>query len=364
MSKQHAVITGLAVRVPGTAVTQEFAAQFAASLSAQSTRQNKVISEIYRRSGVARRNSTLVRGDSGRDGEFFSKGEAGGPGTAERMERYKLDAPALALSTAREALPDAQVEGAQITHLITVSCTGFSAPGFDVDLILNLPLPPTVQRTHVGFMGCHGALNALRVARALVADDPDNRVLVCCVELCTLHFQYAYDANNVVANSLFADGAAAVVIESGSQHKSTNPIGCLAGTHSIILPDSRELMTWTVGDHGFQMTLSGSVPELVRQSLPAVVNPWLAAHQLTVQDIRGWAIHPGGPRIVDAVTTSLKLDDKQSEPSRTALSHHGNMSSPTVLFILDALRQRSEGHLPCVIMAFGPGLTIELTLLT
>ncbi len=364
MSKQSADITGLAVGVPGAAVSQEFAARLAASLSAGSTRQNKVISEIYRRSGVACRNSTLVRGNSGRDGEFFSKRAACGPGTAERMQRYRLDAPALAIATARDALSDAQVEAEQITHLITVSCTGFSAPGFDVDLILNLPLPSTVQRTHVGFMGCHGALNALRLARALVAADSDNRVLVCCVELCTLHFQYAYDANNVVANSLFADGAAAAVIESGNQRVSGNPIGCLAGTHSIILPDSRELMTWTVGDHGFQMTLSGSVPEIVRQSLPTVVNPWLAAHQLTVQDIRGWAIHPGGPRIVDAVETSLKLDDKQSEPSRTALSHHGNMSSPTVLFILDALRQRSEGHLPCVIMAFGPGLTVELALLT
>lgn len=356
--KQSAAITGLGVGVPGSSVSQDLAAQFAASITATSAHQSKVIAEIYRRSGVASRNSTLAR-------EFFSSDNVDGPGTAERMRRYTQDAPALAIRTARAALADARIESGQITHLVTVSCTGFGAPGFDVALILDLPLPATVQRTHIGFMGCHGALNALRVARALAAAAPKNRVLVCCVELCTLHFQYSYDANNIVANSLFADGAAAMIIECANPDQDRGYLGRLTDTHSIVLPDSQQLMSWAVGNHGFQMTLSSAVPELVRQSLPGVVHPWLAVHHLTVDDIKGWAIHPGGPRIVDAVVGSLELAEPMVEPSRSVLAAHGNMSSPTVLFILDTLRRRGESrHLPCVMMAFGPGLTVELALLT
>ena len=166
----------------------------------------------------------------------------------------------LAVAAATEALRHSGVEARRVTHLVTVTCSGFSAPGFDRSLIEQLPLQATVARTQVGFMGCHAALNALRVARAFVAADPQAVVLVRCVELCSLHFQYGWDPEQIVANALFADGAAACVVQAADAPRggSGSPYRVLA-SGSVVLPESRDAMTWRMGDHGFRMTLSSGV---------------------------------------------------------------------------------------------------------
>src|SRR5262249_25434522 len=182
----------------------------------------------------------------------------------DRLLKYESEAGALAVAAGRAALEDAAIAPRRITHLVSVSCSGFYAPGFDVALMKQLPLDPDIARTHVGFMGCHGALNGLRVARGFVQADPGACVLLCSVELCSLHHQYGWDAEKIVANPLFADGAAAAIIlpgESASQHglKQTiaTPSSCvLVASGSTLIEDSEDAMTWRIGDHGFEMTLS------------------------------------------------------------------------------------------------------------
>ncbi len=272
------------------------------------------------------------------------------------MQAYEETALELATAAAESALTDAGAERNSITHIVTVSCSGFSAPGVDLGLIEQLGLPPGVARTHVGFMGCHGALNGLRVARAFAAADPNAVVLLVAVELCSLHYQYSADPQQLVANSLFADGAGALVIRSADT-KAPQILG--SGSH--VVPNTRDLMSWRIGDHGFEMTLSPKVPEVIRTELRPWMERWLAQHNLTLGDIAHWAVHPGGPRIVDACETGLGLEHGGLDLSREILARYGNMSSPTVLFVLDELRRQSQRG-PCVLLGFGPGLAIEASL--
>jgi predicted naringenin-chalcone synthase len=213
-------------------------------------------------------------------------------------------------------------------------------------------------------MGCHGAFNALRVAEAFVAARPESVPLVVCVELCSLHFQYGPRSDVIVANSIFADGAAAVVGGHPSRRGTTAaPVWQLERQWSSVLPESRDEMGWTIGDHGFEMNLSAAVPGTVARHLPATVAAGLAAAGLLPTDIGSWAVHPGGPRVLAAVEEALALPPAALAISREVLAEHGNMSSATILFILERL-VRGDAAGTCVAMAFGPGLTAELALLT
>ena len=255
--------------------------------------------------------------------------------------------------------------------MITVTCSGFVAPGFDFTLINELPLRPDIARTQIGFMGCHAALNALRVARAFVAADPDAIVLVCCVELCTLHYQYGWDPEQIVANSLFADGSGACVVQAahdppktsnGSDHRSSSrTLNQIIASGSIMLPDSDDAMTWRVGDHGFRMTLSSRVPGILAEHLRGWMTKWLSQYELTPDQIVTWAVHPGGPRILNAFAEAMSIPTEALNISREIMQTHGNMSSPTVLFVLDRLRNEHASG-PCVAIGFGPGLVAEATL--
>jgi prepilin-type processing-associated H-X9-DG protein len=279
---------------------------------------------------------------------------------ATRMQRYEQEAPKLAIAAARQALHKAAVAGEDITHLITVSCTGFFAPGIDYTLIRGLALAPSVARTHIGFMGCHGAINGLRAGLAFAHQDPDATILVCCVELCSLHYQYGWHPEKIVANALFADGAAAIVARRGQKRQDN--FWRIADCGSFVIPNSDHAMSWRIGDHAFGMTLSPELPELIDAHLSAWLESWLAKNRLRLGAIKSWAIHPGGPRILGAVGRSLKLDEKALAVSRAVLRAHGNMSSPTILFILDALQARAA-ETPCVALAFGPGVVAEAALL-
>ncbi len=252
------------------------------------------------------------------------------------------------------------MDSRDLTHLVTVSCTGFFAPGIDRELIETLDLDPSIQRTHVGFMGCHGALNGLRVARAFTSAEPCTRVLLCAVELCTLHYHYSWNPSKMIANALFADGAAALVGVS----EALAPGGCwrVVGSGSCLLPNSADAMTWTIGDHGFEMTLAKNVPGIIARHLRPWLERWLSGLGMSLADVRSWAVHPGGPRILTAVEEGLSLGTHELDVSRAILSEFGNMSSPTILFILDRLRSL-EAPRPCVALAFGPGLVAEAALL-
>lgn len=363
------VIRGLGTAVPVHAITQHDAADHAASACAVGTRQQQVVTRLYARSGVSTRRSVLLtsstNGDPAEQAFFPPAGETAplGPTTSERMDVYRRDAPRLAADAAVAALADAAVESNELTHLVTVSCSGFDAPGVDVRLIEALGLPPTVERTHVGYMGCHGALNALRVAHAFARADAHAQVLVVAVELCSLHFQYQWNPQRIVANSLFADGAAALVVADGATQGAGEAPWCVKDHFSAIFPNSTDAMSWKIGDHGFEMSLSPAVPDLIREGLRSRIASWLARHELSVEDVANWAIHPGGPRILDASRDALGLACNALEPSHAILQTYGNMSSPTILFVLDELRRRGATAGATVGLGFGPGLALEAVLL-
>jgi predicted naringenin-chalcone synthase len=362
-------ILGIGTAVPPYTVEQAEAARFASLLSCHSEEQTRLVAMLYRRSSVRRRHLAFLDTQP-RGGETVPELQslfhetapdaAGrlGPTTAERMAYYEARSTPLAERAARCALTSADMPASAITHLVTISCTGFVAPGVDVALITRLGLSPQIERVHVGFMGCQGALNALRVARSLVCS-ADARVLVCAVELCALHFQYSAETDAIVANSLFADGAAAVVVGATDRESHWRLMSNGAG----LIPDSLDAMTWTVGNHGFTMTLSARVPSLIEEQLRSWMDGWLAQHGLRIADVGSWAIHPGGARIVSSAETALCLEPSAGAAAREVLAEHGNMSSPTVLFVLKRLMDAAALR-PCVALAFGPGLSIEAALLT
>lgn len=359
-------ILGLATAVPQRTVAQGDAAELAKPLCCHTEDQARSLLMLYQRTRIRRRGSVLLESSCGpeiRQSFFPSVDEESdrGPTTQQRMERYAQEATPLALAAARQALAEAGVPASHITQLITVSCTGFVAPGVDIALIKTLGLPSTIGRTHVGFMGCHGALNGLRVALSVVDADPKARVLLCAVELCSLHFQYGWDPQKAVANALFGDGAAALVATSAE--RAPQNTWRMVASGSYLFPDSEEAMTWRIGDHGFEMTLSPRVPFLIAEHLGPWLGSWLTRQGLTVPQIQSWAIHPGGPRILSAVADCLHLPDSAIDASNEVLAEHGNMSSPTTLFILERLRQDGAPR-PCVALGFGPGLSVEAALFT
>jgi predicted naringenin-chalcone synthase len=369
-------ILGLGTAVPDTMVSQEQGKRVARQLCCRTEEQATWLQSIYDNAGVRTRHLVLgwevvqdfLDGTRHSGSVFLPSGtpEDLGPTTAQRLRQYASDAAPLAFDAARRALRQSGVAPGEITHIVTVSCTGFQAPGVDVELIRRLGLPSGTERTHVGYMGCHGSLNALRVARAFTTADEKARVLVCAVELCSLHYYYNWDPQKVIANALFADGAAALV----GGPEAAAPAGAwkVVASGSCLFPDSAGDMTWTVGDHGFVMTLSRRVPGLISAHLRPWLTAWLGQHGLSVGEVGAWAIHPGGPRILDSVEDALGLSRPLGLASREVFAEYGNMSSPTVLFILDRLR--GEAHAsgrdtprPCVALGFGPGLTVEAALL-
>ncbi|MBS0207260.1 MAG: type III polyketide synthase [Planctomycetes bacterium] len=363
------VIAGFGTALPGHPILQAEAGKVAVDFCCELPEQARSVEALYRAAGVESRHSVVLNDSQGSavDRQSFypprSPASLHGPSTGQRMQYFEQAAGPLAISAAAQALLHSGVDSRRISHLVTVSCSGFSAPGFDLTLIEQLPLRPTVGRTQVGFMGCHAALNGLRVARAFVAADPSAVVLVCCVELCTLHYQYGWDPEQIVANSLFADGAAACVVQSAdADHGDASPPYRILASGSVILPDSRDAMTWRVGDHGFRMTLSPSVPVLLSTHLSPWLTEWLGAHDQSPASIRTWAVHPGGPRILRGFAEAINVAQDQLQVSREILRRHGNMSSPTLLFILNELAQH-QAPTPCVAIGFGPGLAAEATLL-
>lgn len=361
-------IRGIGTAVPHHRVNQHDAAALAQRVSADSAAHGALLERIQRRTRVHTRHSVLLESGEperpiGARMPFYGERN---PSTAERMQRFAVHAGPLALAAARRALAAADLPAERITHLVTVCCTGFQAPGFDLELIAQLPLHPDVERTQVGFMGCHGSLNGLRVARAFVEADPLACVLLCSLELCSLHLHYGWDPEKVVANALFADGAAALVATAGGgvgdRHGDRGAALRAVASGSTVIPDTAELMSWTIGDHGFEMGLSPQVPAAVASHLRPWLERWLHRQGLEINAIGAWALHPGGPRILQASAAALGLAPEQIAVSESVLGEHGNMSSATILFILDRLR-RAAAPGPWLALAFGPGLTVEAALL-
>jgi len=364
----HVEIMSVATATPSHKMDQSDALAMAQQICCADERQSRLTRALYSRSGVTSRYTAVPSNIAYRwaperngDDHFVP---AVGPSTEERMALYEEHALPLAIQAASEAVARSGISPSDFTHIVTASCTGFAAPGVDSGLIVALGLPPTTERVHVGYMGCHGAINALRVARGLALSDPQARVLVCAVELCSLHYAFHWDNERMLGNALFADGAGAVVVgavppeRNGHTHRPWR----LAATGSYLFPNTADIMTWNIGNHGFSMSISSQLPELIKENLGEWLSSWLAENKLKVGQINSWAIHPGGPRILEAAASAMGLAREQTQVSRDILRECGNMSSATVLFILEALRE-NECAPPCVMLGFGPGLVAEAALL-
>ncbi|UQZ82278.1 Alpha-pyrone synthesis polyketide synthase-like Pks18 [Paenibacillus konkukensis] len=281
------------------------------------------------------------------------------PTTAERMAVYKRESVPLGIAAARQAISDAGVSPSHITHVITVSCTGQFLPGLDSLLVGALGLSLGVLRIPLNFLGCAAGLKAIGLSRRIAASSPRAAVLVVCVELCTLHLQSSVRREDLYAASFFGDGAAACVIGHSGGEGSEGEFE-LGEDRSALVSDYAGEMVWEVGDRGFDLYLSPGIPRIIGEWMPRNIQDWLQGEESP----RLWAIHPGGKGIVDALQNSLGLTEEQTAASRAVLRDYGNLSSATILFVLQELRQRLREQeaeaADGIAIAFGPGLTAEM----
>lgn len=335
---------------------------------ARDDRERRLVRAIYRSSGIDTRHSVVRNYDDGSPGSFLRPGPDGtleGPGTAARNAMYAEESRSLCVALARKILDGCPGIGpADVTHVITVSCTGFYNPGPDYHVVRALGMSPGTQRYHLGFMGCYAALPALRMAAQFCEADPGAVVLVLCVELCSLHVKLSGTEDMILANSLFADGAAAAVVRAREPGEEGGYR--IEGFRSTLVPGGEHDMAWRIGDHGFDIALSTYVPKIIGANLREFVEPSLAAAGLGMGDVGVWAVHPGGKSILDQAQRCLGLRPEQVRASREVLRRYGNMSSVSILFVLrEILSERSGGGEETVCaVAFGPGLTVEMALLS
>lgn len=313
---------------------------------------------LYRASGIQKRYSVLEDFSKNLNGQSFFKEDVAFPSAKPRMVLYQRHALDLARRAIISALESSDVGTEHITHLIAVSCTGMYAPGLDIELIEELGLNTDTQRTSINFMGCYAAFNALKAANNIIGADPEAKVLVVCVELCSIHLQEKKDDQNLLANAIFGDGAAALVLSSSSGCRSLE----LSSFFSDLALQGKQEMGWFIGDYGFEMRLSASVPDVIQEGIGDLTTRLLDKINLEISDIDFYAIHPGGKRILEVIEEQLNITREQNQPAREILRTHGNMSSPTVLFVIksvfDAMTlEDDKKHI--LSFAFGPGLTLE-----
>ncbi len=359
-------ITSIGTATPPHPLGQSAIAAFmcrAMQLSKDDARKLRI---LFRASGIETRYSVLEDYGKTEDFHFYENtpGMEPFPSTKRRLELYRRHALAISLESVSACLSRIPaLRKDSITHLIVVSCTGMYAPGLDIDLVKALGLNSTIERTSINFMGCYAAFNALKLASAACTAQSQSKVLIVCTELCTIHFQKENTEDNMLANALFADGAAAVMVESAARPG----LNLLAESfHCELATEGEHDMTWTVGDLGFEMRLSSYVPEVVGSGIKNLTRSLLSKIHQSLPQVAYFAIHPGGKRILEAIENELGLTKSQNRFAYDVLKKYGNMSSPTVLFVLQEVWQtlNEEDHGKRILsFAFGPGLTLESMLL-
>jgi len=351
----QAFINRIATAAPPHDVHETFL-RFGQLMLRDDKRKLALFNRMAERSGIAHRYS-FVKPDPGGavvDTEGFYRPGAF-PDTATRMKKFEACAPGLAVEAAEKLLVGE--DRSRITHVIVTSCTGLSAPGIDLELIERCGLPPTVERTMVGFMGCYAAVNALKLARHIVRSEPGARVLAMNLELCSLHLHETDDLEEILSFLLFADGCAAALV-------TADPVGVeMKSFRAALVPGTKELIRWNIRQQGFDMVLSGGVPGAIRNALTNARDDILGG----ANDIDLWAVHPGGRTVLDAVEQAFGLPPEALWASRSVLHDYGNMSSGTVMFVLDRIMReagdgqnagKNAGKNGCA-MSFGPGLVAE-----
>ncbi|PWK28990.1 putative naringenin-chalcone synthase [Arcicella aurantiaca] len=354
-------ITSIGTAVPENCFPQMQIAEFMASALQMDEYDQRKLKALYKTTKIAQRHSVLA--DYGKPYSAYqfypqSPDLEPFPTISQRMIAYQK----FALPLCLKAIENLNIDTKGITHIVTVSCTGMYAPGLDIEIISALNLDTTIQRTAINFMGCYGAFNGLKMADTICKANPNAKVLVVCVELCTLHFQKKMEEDFLLSNALFADGAAAVLVESKGQEKSLE-------LHSFFCDlyfEGKQDMAWKVADFGFEMTLTSYIPKLVKLGIKSLIDRLLMNSGIANSAIDLYAMHPGGKAILEAIETALEITKEDNRYAYQVLRDYGNMSSCTVLFVLnEILKNTTEADKGKNILsgAFGPGLTLESMIL-
>ncbi|NGP78128.1 type III polyketide synthase [Balneolaceae bacterium YR4-1] len=358
-------IEHISTLVPEHSYQQDFLRERMKEYVGSKRSTKSIIHRIYSNSGIEKRHTVINDfRKNGHDPYFFSKdGNLGTPSTGSRNDLYTVHAKEMFVELARQLVEECPgTSKDEITHVITVSCTGFFAPEPAFEIVKELGLHPATQRYHLGFMGCFAAFPALKMAKSFCESDPDAKVMVICLELCSIHLQDSEETDNLISASVFADGASGVLVSSSPPEQGGYRLEQFAGS---VAKDSEKDMAWTIGDTGFDMVLSTYVPEIIESNLEQSVLPLFKNFDQELKEIDFWAIHPGGRAILDKIEKSFSLRTEQLEASRQVLNTYGNMSSATIFFVLKYLLEEQAAKDDSILaMAFGPGLTIESGLLT
>ncbi|MEM8895005.1 MAG: type III polyketide synthase [Bacteroidota bacterium] len=355
------IISSIGTANPDHQLSQKQISNFMAEALDMDADRRHQLEVLYRASGIQSRYSVLSDfGVSRDDFQFFPKSDGlePFPTVGDRMMLYQQEA----LPLAEKAVSDIGEELDGITHLITVSCTGMYAPGLDIQLIEALNLPTTIHRTAINYMGCYAAFNALKLADQFCVNDSNAKVLIVCLELCSIHFQKHDDEDTLLANALFGDGAAAVLVEARDKSSGLS----LEHFHCDIVPSGKKEMAWQISDFGFEMKLSSYVPEIIKGGIHTLTQTLLGQLNMSTEEIDLFAIHPGGKRILQVIEEELAMTREDNRFAYDVLKQYGNMSSPTVLFVLKALMENlseNDRGKNVLSFAFGPGLTLESMLL-
>ncbi|MEM9857516.1 MAG: type III polyketide synthase [Bacteroidota bacterium] len=352
-----AYITSIGTANPKNRVSQNEVHRFMTRAHQLNPEESDKLRALYRASGISYRYSVLDDYAKEDGFEFYENSEnlEPFPSTKSRNLLFKKNALALSISAIEDCLPYG-FDKTKISHLITVSCTGLYAPGLDIELVNALDLPLTIQRTAINFMGCYAAFNALKVANVICDSDSEANVLIVCTELCSIHFQKEKADDNLLANALFGDGSAAVLVSNnpdpGQPALAMNKFAC------DLLPVGIEEMAWNLGDFGFEMRLSTYVPDVIDQGIDRLLDRLSVAKT----SFEHYAIHPGGKKILNVVEQKLGISRSDNTAAHEILREYGNMSSPTVLFVLKRLMHSMDSSNQgdrIFSLAFGPGLTLE-----
>lgn len=360
-------IISIGTAVPQYSAKQSTILEFMKTAYNEATASRK-LNILFHNSGIQTRHSVLPDfGNNLTENRIFNANQRV-PDVTQRLTLFKENAPSLAIDAMKSAFQklNTNIADFKITHLITVTCTGIYAPGLGAELIEQLDLPKDTFHTAINYMGCNAAFPALNLADMITKTDENAKVLIVCVELCTLHFQAVDNTDNLLANTIFGDGSAAVVVVSDKAAKKNHQSGLsLNGFYSLLLNKGKNLMGWNITPVNFEMVLDGGIPEFIGDEANEIITKACAKFKTDPSFIDKWAIHPGGKKILDSIKKQMQLSDSDMQYSYKVLSDYGNMSSPTILFVLNEIMQAENTDGETIFsIGFGPGLSIETAMLT
>ncbi|MES2138618.1 MAG: type III polyketide synthase [Bacteroidota bacterium] len=327
---------------------------------------SRKLNVLFKHSGISTRYSTIPDFDKTKLKHVLFNGTPNTSTVENRLTVFKEKAIPLAIEAVTNAFKriNTDLSDFEFTHLITVSCTGLYAPGIDAQLIEELNLPNDIFHISVNFLGCNAAFHALKIANLIIKSDDNAKVLIVCVELCTLHFQPKNNHDNLLSNTIFGDGAAAVILTSDKYQNNTMQNSLVIdGFYSLLLPKGKDLMGWNITPVNFEMILDAKIPDFIGNEINSIVLKASKKFNIEPNTIKKWAIHPGGKKILDTIKKELQLNEEDLKYSYKILDEYGNMSSPTILFVLNELMETKQNKNDSVFsIGFGPGLSIEAAL--